>query len=396
MKRFFIPFFAFFLLTLVADLGFPEPSLKVGALVPLMGRWGDSGRECAKGLLDAGRWINHGGGIYGRKMEILLMEDTSQPLETIAAFRKLNEADHISLLYIHSTETALALHPHIQFNRVPTLVSFLPSELANPSKYPYVFTATPTVLDSAKIGIHFISDKSGIKTRRPKMVFVGTPIQLDRHFLGEAKLYAKESGIDIGPDVWISDLPSSRESAFEEKFSKNISAALATILSTEPDFAYLSLTSRESLFLLQEAKRIGLKTRWIGNRKAFDETLSPFDGVFGVQPVAPYGEDVPGMVGIKEAHQKWHPFDSHTLSYVEGWATSEVVSEALGRSLPEQKLSRERVRLSLESFKHLVLGGLLPPITITPTDHRPSVESRIFTIRDQKLDRYTSFISVGR
>ena len=90
MKRSFIPLFAFFLLTLVADLGSAEPSLKVGALVPLTGRWGDSGRECAKGLLDAVRWINHGGGVYGRKMEILLVEDTSQPAETIAAFRKLN------------------------------------------------------------------------------------------------------------------------------------------------------------------------------------------------------------------------------------------------------------------------------------------------------------------
>ena len=396
MKRSFISLFAFFLLTLVADLGSTEPSLKVGALVPLTGRWGDSGRECAKGLLDAGRWINHGGGIYGRKMEILLVEDTSQPAETIAAFRKLIEADHISLLYIYSTETALALHPHIQFNRIPTLVSFLPSDLANPSKSPYVFTVTPTVLDSAKIGIHFISDKSGIKARKPKMVFIGTPTQLDRHFLDEAKTYARGMGIDVGPDVWISDLLPAGESASGDKSAKSISSALSAILSSEPDFAYLSLTSRESFSLLQEAKRIGLKTRWIGNRKAFDETLSPMEGVFGVQPVAPYGEDVPGMVGIKEAHQRWHPFDSHTLSYVEGWATSQVVAETLGRSLPEQRLSRERVRVSLESFKNFVLGGLLPPITITAADHRPSVESRIFTIRDQKLSRYTSFISLGR
>ena len=396
MKRFLIPLFAFFVLTLIAELGSSEPSLKVGALVPFMGRWGDSGRECAKGLLDAGKWINHGGGIYGRKLEFLLVEDTSQPAETIAAFRKLNEADHISILYIYSAETAFALHPHIQFNRIPTLVSFLPPDLANPSKSPYFFTVAPTVLDSAKIGIRFISDNSGIKARKSKMVFVGTPTQLDRQFLDEAKLYAKGLGIDVGPDVWISDLPLSGESASGEKLTKSISPALATILSAEPDFAYLSLTSRESFFLLQEAKRIGLKTRWIGNRKAFDETLSPFDGVFGVQPVAPYGEDVPGMVGIKEAHQKWHPFDSHTLSYVEGWATSEVVAEALGRSLPEQRLSRERVRVSLESFKNFVVGGLLPPITITPTDHRPSVESRIFTIRDQKISRVTSFISLGR
>ena len=395
MKRFFFPLFIFLYLVTFTNAGYGQPPLKVGALVPFMGRWGDSGRECAKGLLDGGKWINQKGGIFGRKLEIFLIEDNSQPSETMAAYRKLNEADHILLLYLYSTETALALQSHIHFNRIPTLVSFLPSELANPSKSPFVFTLTPTILDTAKIAIHFVSEKSGIKGRKPKMVFVGPSTPLDRHFLDEAKNYAKGLGIDIGPEVWI---PESLygESGSGGKMAENLSSVFSTIISYDPDFAYLSLTSRESFHVLQEAKRIGLKTRWIGNRKAFDETLSPFDGALGIQPVAPYGEDVPGMIGIKEAHQKWHPFDSHTLSYVEGWATSQVIAEVLGRSLPEERFSREKVRGSLESLKDFISGGLLPPITINAIDHRPSVESRIFVIRDGKISRYTSFISVGR
>jgi branched-chain amino acid transport system substrate-binding protein len=138
------------------------------------------------------------------------------------------------------------------------------------------------------------------------------------------------------------------------------------------------------------------KIKWICTRKAFDENLIPFDGVLGIQPISPFGEDVPGMTVIKEAHQRWHPYDSHTLSYVEGWATTKVISEALGKSLPEQELSREKVKLALESFKNLITGGLTPPITITSKDHRASVESRIFVINEGKLSRYTSFISSGR
>ena len=141
---------------------------------------------------------------------------------------------------------------------------------------------------------------------------------------------------------------------------------------------------------------MGLKTKWICNKRAFDENLTPFDGIFGVQPISPFGEDIPGMAAIKEAHQKWHPYDSHTLSYVEGWATVQVIAEALGRSLPEQRLSRERVKASLEGFRDFVLGGLIPPLTITAKDHRPSVESRIFIIKDGKLSRYTGYISLGR
>lgn len=139
-----------------------------------------------------------------------------------------------------------------------------------------------------------------------------------------------------------------------------------------------------------------LKTRWICSMRAFDETLAVFDGVLGVQPISPFGEDVPGMAEIKEAHQKWHPYDSHTLSYVEGWVTVKVMAEALGRSLPEQGFSRERVRMAFEGFKNYVVGGLLPPPNITAKDHRPSVESRIFIVKDGKLLRHSGFISVGR
>jgi branched-chain amino acid transport system substrate-binding protein len=389
MKKIYLFFITILLLIniIFPNLSISQPALKVGALIPYSGRWGDSGRECAKGMLDAARWLNQREGVSGRKLEIILIDDTSHPAEFMAAYRKLNEADRILILYIYSTETALALAPHFHFDRIPTFISSLPSQFANASKYPYVFSITPTPLDLAKIAMNFISDKSGIKTRKPKVIFIGSSDHFGRHFLDEAKEYARALGINIGPDVWITDV---------SQVAKHVPPLLATINAYNPDFAYISLTSKETHSLLEEVKKMGIKTKWICNKRAFDENLIPFDGVFGVQPISPFGEDVPGMVGIKEAHQRWHSYDSHTLSYVEGWATTQVISEALRRSLPEQGLSRERVKLALESFKDFVTGGLTPPLTITSKDHRPSVESRIFIIKEGKLSRHTGFISLGR
>ncbi len=391
MKILSFSLFALLLLMILSTSVSSQAPLKVGSLIPFTGRWGDSGRECAKGILDASKWLNQRGGIFGMKLEVFLIDDTSEPAETVAAFRKLNEADQILLLYIYSTETALALLPHIHFNRIPTLASSFPSHLANPVKYPYIFSINPTALDLSKIAIKFISERSGIKARKPKIVFVGSPDHPSQHFLDEAKEYARRMGLDIGPDIWVSHLSTSADMT-----AKRLSSPLSIMNSYNPDFAYLSLTSKEASSILQEAKEMGLRTRWICNMKAFDESLVAFNGVFGVQPVSPFGEDIPGMTGIKEAHQRWHPFDSHTLSYVEGWATIQVIAEALGRSLPEQGFSRERVKFALEGFKDFVLGGLVPPLTITAKDHRPSVESRIFIIKDGKISRYTEFISVGR
>ena len=387
MKKISLSLFVLYLFAITfPEIGLSQPPLDVGALIPFTGRWGDSGRECAKGMLDAGKWVNQRGGVYGRRLQISLMDDPSQAAETVAAFRKLNEADRVLLLYLYSTETGLALLPHIHYHRISTLISSFPSHLANPAKFPYIFSITPTPLDLSKIAMKFISERSEIKIRKPKIVFVGSADHHGKHFLEEVKGYAETIGIDIGPDFLISD-PSS---------AKSILAALETMKSYNPDFAYLSLSSKESSWLLKEAKAMGLQTKWVCSMRAFDENLAALDGVLGVQPISPFGEDIPGMVEIKEGHRRWHPYDSHTLSYVEGWATLQVIAEVMGRALPEYMLSRERVKSVLEGFKDFVLGGLVPPLTITAKDHRPSVESRILIVKDGKLLRHTGFISIGR
>jgi len=156
MKKLF-PFILILLLVIMfPNISFSQPALKVGTLIPYTGRWGDSGRECARGMLDAARWLNQREGVSGRKLEIILIDDTSQPAETIAAYRKLNEADRILLLYIYSIDTALSLVPHVHYDRIPTFVSSLPSQFANGSKYPYVFSITPTPLDLAKIAMNYM------------------------------------------------------------------------------------------------------------------------------------------------------------------------------------------------------------------------------------------------
>jgi branched-chain amino acid transport system substrate-binding protein len=372
---------------------YSQPSLKVGTLIPFTGRWAEAGRECARGMQDAGRWINQRGGVFGRKVEIFLVNDTFQTTETIAAYRKFNEVDRILLLHIYSSETAQTLLPHIHYTRIPTLVSFAPSPLMDPSKYPYLFSILPTPLDLAKIGATFISEKSGIKERKPKIVFLGSSDYLDQHFLDEARAYARNVGLEVVADAVFTDFSQAPSDA---ALPRQISSVLSSIQRSNADFAYVSLTSKEASSLLKEAGKSGSKMKWICNSRAFDETLVPYEGVLGVQPLSYFGDGIPGMAEIKEAHQRWHPYDAHTLFYVEGWATVQVIAETLGRALPEQQLSRERIKSSLESFRNHLLGGLIPPLTITSEDHRPSLESRVLIIKDGKIATHSSFISIAR
>ena len=228
-------------------------------------------------MLDGAKWLNQRGGIFGRKLEILLIEDTSQTAETMAAYRKLNEADHIPLLYLYSTETAVSLSPHIHFDRIPTLVSSLPSGLADPSRYPYLFTITPTSLDLLRIGIKFISENSGLKARKPRIIFVGSRKDAGLPLWDEIKSYAKASGLDVGPDTWVPEILPSTEIGESDSPGKKPLPLLSVMDAYDPDFACLSLTPKEAVFVLKEAQKMGLKTKWVCSRKAFDENLSGFD-----------------------------------------------------------------------------------------------------------------------
>jgi len=378
------------------NFAFSQTPIKVGALIPFTGRWGESGRECARGMLDAAKWINQQGGVYGRRLEVVLIEDSSQLTETIAAYRKLNETDQVVLLYTYTAETGLTLLPHIQLGRIPTFMGSLPAPYANPSKTPFFFSVIPTPLDLARIAVKFVAEQSGTKAKKPKMVFIGSSDYVDRQFLEEAKSSADPFGVEVGPDIVLPDSFLRKEHGLTDQSSESVSALAGVMNRFRPDYSYLSLTSREAQALLKETREIGFKTKWIAGPKAFDENLASFEGVLGVQPVSPFGEDVPGMAGIREAHLRWHPYDFHTLSFTEGWATLQVATVALRRSLTEYGVSRERLRNSLESLENYVMGGIVPPVTITSKDHRPSTESRILIVKGGKLTPYTSFVSVGR
>src|SRR5512139_179156 len=117
MKKISFLLVVLFLMATFPDLCLSQTPLKVGALISYSGRLGDSGRECARGMLDGARWLNQRERVAGRKLEIIIIDDTSQPSEIMAAYRKLNEADRILTLYIYSTETALAMIPHFHNDR---------------------------------------------------------------------------------------------------------------------------------------------------------------------------------------------------------------------------------------------------------------------------------------
>jgi branched-chain amino acid transport system substrate-binding protein len=104
-----------------------------------------------------------------------------------------------------------------------------------------------------------------------------------------------------------------------------------------------------------------------------------------MSPVAMYGADVPGMKPILEFNKKNSPDAVHTVRYIQGWTARMVMWEGLKRADKAGQLNGPGLKAALETLTDFDTGGLAPPITYTPTDHRPAMSATIYKMSQGKL-----------
>ncbi|MBT3179013.1 MAG: ABC transporter substrate-binding protein, partial [Desulfobacula sp.] len=179
------------------------------------------------------------------------------------------------------------------------------------------------------------------------------------------------------------------------------SEQLTAMQEFDPDFAIISSTAKNAVSIFKDAHRLGIKTKFICNIRVFNEELirlgtSTVEGALGIQPLAFYGEKVPGMEKIIRAHDKWHPYHRPTLVYVEGWANILVLSAALKIADNAGELNAPGLKKAFEQFENFDTEGLTPLINYSKTDHRPTTETRIYKIQNHKFIPAVDSISVNR
>ena len=123
------------------------------------------------------------------------------------------------------------------------------------------------------------------------------------------------------------------------------------------------------------------------NTWGMDENLPKLAGeavegrAFGFIVVRPFGFDVPetkiikGITGDK----------TYTLHYNKAWASMMVMREGLIRAKKAGDLTGPGLRAALESLNEFLTGGLTPPLTYTPEDHRGTTTCGLYEIKGGKL-----------
>lgn len=363
----------------ISSTSFAAETIKVGGLWDLTGVTADVGKPFADGVQDAIASINEKGGINGKKIELINVDYAYKIPQASAAYKKFVESDKVVMINGWGTGDTEALKDIIAKDKIPYFSASYSGHLTDPSKTPYNFFVGASYSDQMRGFLDFV--KKNWKGKEPAKVAFIYP----NHGFGKAPIeagrqYAKELGIEL---------------VHEEIIPAPVQDVTSNLLSMQrknPDYAYVQTTVAPCANLLKDAKKLGIKTVFFLGNYGMTEALPKLakeaaEGVYGMATHAAYGEKSKGMKALLDWNKKHSPKAERDTVYVRGWSYGLVWAEGIRIADNNKQLNGEGIKNALETFKNFDTGGLVPPITYSATDHRPTTKSTIYVIKGGKMTK---------
>jgi ABC-type branched-subunit amino acid transport system substrate-binding protein len=150
-----------------ATTGVTSSQITIGATVPLTGPAAPGYSEIAPAMNAVFKWVNANGGVYGRKIKYIYLNDKYDPTTTATLTRKLVLTDHIFAdVGSLGTPTDLAILKYLNTEKVPHLFIESGCNCWSTAKYPDTtgweppYTVTGKIL-GYYIATHFKGKKVG-------------------------------------------------------------------------------------------------------------------------------------------------------------------------------------------------------------------------------------------
>ncbi len=208
------------------DPGASDTKIRIGNTIPYSGplsAYGTVGRAIT-GYFDM---INENGGINGRTIEFVTLDDGYSPPKTVEQVRRLIEHEEVLLLFSNAgTPTNSAVHKYVNSREMPHLFLYTgASKWAQPEKYPWTIGYWPAystegkiyasyILEhypDAKIGILYQNDdygkdyvdglKAGLGDRAAEMIVAEQPFETTDPTIDSHINILKNSGATVFFDV---------------------------------------------------------------------------------------------------------------------------------------------------------------------------------------------------
>ena len=221
--------------------------IRIGVTQPLTGAFAASGNYVAQGAKIAEDDINKAGGVLGKKIQLIIEDNKSNPTEAVSTAEKLIAKDKVPVLMgAWSSTLTLAVMPKLMEYGVPMLVETSSSGKITVAGNPWIFRISPTSEMEAK-AFGSMAKKLGIK----KASFLSTNNDFG---LGAAKEF---SAMLKGQGIQVADMETMDPKATD------FSAQLAKIKASGSDTLFVTTAVEQITLILRQAKEQQLKARII-------------------------------------------------------------------------------------------------------------------------------------
>ena len=138
-------------------------TIKIGAVLPMTGIAANYGENHSNAIKLAINEINAGGGVLGKKLELVLENDGTDPKRTVAAFQKLTDIDKVSVVIGGVWDfLANAVMPVIDAKKITTISPSTASDMLDKTSDAF-FTVFPPISIHQPIVEKYLKAEAGEK-----------------------------------------------------------------------------------------------------------------------------------------------------------------------------------------------------------------------------------------
>ncbi|MGH6814885.1 MAG: ABC transporter substrate-binding protein [Hyphomicrobiaceae bacterium] len=336
-----------------------QDAIKIGVTQPLTGAFAASGNYVAQGAKIAEEEINKAGGVLGRKIQLLIEDNKSNPTEAVATAEKLIVKDKVPVMMgAWSSTLTLAIMPKLEEYKVPMLVETSSSGKITTSGNAYIFRISPTSEMEARAFTPLVKTL-GIK----KADFLSTNNDFG---LGAAKEFsemAKKEGVQIGT-----------MEVMDPK-ATDFSAQLAKIKATGSDTLFVTTAVEQITLILKQAKDQQVKARIIttGGSNSPDQLIQQAgdaaNGSFHLVFFTPwFPEAVKNPEIAKKFVALWTEKKYHVGGLTEGFRGWDGLHTIVAAIQTAGKADSESIRKALWTVKVQGINGDIAFIKQGPAD----------------------------
>lgn len=271
-------------------------TIKIGVNEPLTGPFAASGTYVVNGAKIAADEINSKGGLLGKKVELVIEDNKSNPTEAAAVAEKLITADKVPVIMgAWGSSLTLAVMPKLMEYKVPMVVETSSSGKITTTGNPYIFRISPPSSVEA----------AAFKPILPKLSIKKAD------FLVINNDWGRGAAEDFGKVLKADNIQVGLVETMDQS-AQDMSAQLSKIKATDSDTIMVTTAVEQLTLVLKQATALGIKKQIVttgGSQnpdQLIDQAGVAANGTFHLTTFAPwYPDETPNPPATKYFLGEW-------------------------------------------------------------------------------------------